>query len=317
MSRFAVLVLGGWLAVSLLADVIASDLPLLVHVNGTTSFFPCVVRPSALRGFTQQRLATEADWMVGTPVPYGPLQTSVTTRDEALGPPPLAPSRRHLLGTDDLGRDVVARLIHGARYTLLMALSVVLLSTVLGLFLGAVAGWKGGWWDFFVGRALEWATAFPTVFFLIIVVAALRESSPPAVVLVLGATRWTQTARLVRIEVARLSSMPFVVAARSLGASEGHVLFRHLIPNAMPAALVSATFGLGTAVLIESSLSFLGLGVIPPHPSWGDLLQAAQRTLVYPGAWWLAVVPGVAIASLVLATQSLGETLTRRFDLKP
>lgn len=314
MTRVGAVVIACWVTLSLGADLIASDLPIAVRVDGETFVLPAWSRPARLFDQTQVTLAPRSEWMVGTLVPFGPLQTLATTGTTRTGAPPFSPDERHWLGTDDLGRDVLARLVHGARLTLLIALGVVLLSTLLGVALGALAGWKGGVFDLLLSRVLEIASTFPTVFFLIVVVAALRGPSVLAVVVVLALTRWPESARLVRAEVLRLKNLDYVLAARALGASEARILTRHLIPNALGPVFVSSTFAVGSAVLLESALSFLGLGAAPPAASWGELLQQAHRNLITPGAWWLAVWPGLAIASLVLATQAVGKGLERRFD---
>ncbi len=307
--KLALAVLAGWLVLALLAEPIASELPIAVRLDGTTHLLPFWTRPAALHGQTQQSLANRAEWMIGTLVPYGPLQTLATTGVDRSDAPPYAPDGRHWLGTDEIGRDVFARLVHGSRMTLLIALGVVLLSSLLGTFLGALAGWQGGLVDAVISRALELASTFPTVFFLIVLVAALRGPSLLAVIFVLGTTRWPETARLMRAEVLRLRDRDFVVAARAMGASRWWIMRRHLVPNAIGPVLVSSTFAVGSAVLMESALSFLGLGVVPPAASWGELLQQAHRSLVTPGAWWLAVFPGLAIASVVLASQVVGAAL--------
>ncbi|MCU0701158.1 MAG: ABC transporter permease [Myxococcaceae bacterium] len=314
MTRVAAAVLVAWLVLALFADLIASELPLAVRVDGQTWLLPALGRPNALRGETHATLAPRAEWLVRAPVPFGPLQTVVTLEPDRAGAPPWGPDARHLLGTDEIGRDVLSRLIHGARVTLLVAFGVVLLSTALGVVLGALAGLKGGVIDLLISRLIEVASTFPTIFFLMVIVAALRAPSLWAVVLVLAATRWIEAARLMRAEVQRLAGLDFVQAARALGASELHVLLVHLVPNALRPVGVSATFAVGTAVLLESGLSFLGLSVPPPGPTWGELLVQAHRTLVHPGAWWLALFPGLAIASVVLATQAVGHALQRRFD---
>jgi peptide/nickel transport system permease protein len=314
MTRVGAAVLVGWLVLALTADLLASELPLAVRVDGQTSIAPALMRPKALQHETHASLAPRAEWMVSALIPFGPLQTVATTGTQREGAPPWSPDERHWLGTDEIGRDVLSRLIHGARVTFLVALGVVTLSTLLGVVLGALAGLKGGVVDLVISRLIEIASTFPTVFFLIVIVAALRAPSLVAVVLVLGATRWIEAARLMRAEVQRLDSLDFVMAARALGASELRILVVHLVPNALRPVIVSATFAVGGAVLLESALSFLGLSAEPPAPTWGDLLLQAHRTLVHPGAWWLALFPGLAIASVVLATQAVGAGLQRRFD---
>jgi len=316
-ARVGAVVLLSWAVVALFADLLASDLPLAVRVDGVTWLLPAWTRPGALVGQTQQRLANRAEWLVGTPIPFGPLQTFVTSDSSRADEPLSSPDGRHWLGTDEIGRDVLARIVHGARVTLFVAVGVVLLSTLLGIVLGALAGFLGGLADLLVSRALELATTFPTVFFLITIVAALRTPSLSAVVLVLALTRWPEPARLMRAEVLRLKTLDFIEAARALGASRGRIVARHLVPNALGPVIVSSTFAVGSAVLLESALSFLGLGAAPPTASWGELLQQAHRSLVTPGAWWLAVFPGLAIASLVLATHAVGQGLRRTFDARP
>lgn len=317
MLKAGAIVLSVWCVLALGADLLASDLPIAVRVDGQTFVLPCWTRPAKLLGESQATLRPRAEWMIGTLIPVGPTQTLATTGAVRTDAPPWSPDERHWLGTDDIGRDVLARLLHGARLTLLIALGVVLLSTLLGVALGALAGWKGGVADLVLSRALEVASTFPTVFFLIVVVAALRTPSVMAVIVVLALTRWPEAARLMRAEVLRLKSQDFVAAARALGAGELRILVRHVVPNALPPIVVSSTFAVGSAVLLESALSFLGLGAAPPAASWGELLQQAHRSLVTPGAWWLAVFPGLAIASLVLATQAVGKGLARRFDGPP
>ncbi len=229
-------------------------------------------------------------------------------------PPPWGPGPGHWLGTDELGRDVAARLVHGARVTLVVALGTVLVALLVGVLLGGVAGAFGGLADVLVSRLIEIVSTFPTVFFLIALMALLRTASPWPVAVVLGLTRWTDVARLARAEVLRLRQLEYVAAARAMGAGPWFILFRHLLPNAVGPLAVSATSALGSAVLLEAGLAFLGLSVAPPTASWGELLTQAQRTLVTPGAWWLAVFPGLAIAATVLAAHGLSESLRRTFD---
>ncbi len=301
-------------ALALGADLIASDLPLLVRVAGTTWLFPCVTHPVALRTESQVSLASKAEWMLRTPVPWGPNQTVATTGELRTDPPPWGPDESHWLGTDELGRDVLARVVHGARVSLFVAFFTVLVAVLVGVLLGAVAGYFGGVVDAALSRLLEVMTTFPTVFFLIALLSVLRTHSLWPLVLVLGLTRWTDIARLVRAEVLKLKRLEFVLAARAMGASHTRILALHLVPNALGPVLVSATFGIASAVLLETALSFLGIGVAPPTASWGELLTQAHRYLLTPGAWWLAVFPGLAIALTVLAVNGVGESLRRTFD---
>lgn len=314
MKRRSTRIAAAFLAVLLIsalgADLIASDLPIAVRTDGETYLFPCLTKPVAL----QSRDLSTAEWIVRTPIKYGPLQTLAVTREDRPEPPPWAPDDKHLLGTDELGRDVAARLIHGARVSLLVAFFTVLIAVGVGMALGGIAGYLGGVVDLIISRVLEVMQTFPLVFFLLALLSIVRVQSIWPLILALGLTRWTEVARLVRAEVLTLESREFVLAARALGASPGRIIFRHLLPNAMAPVFVVATFGVGSAILLETALSFLGIGVAPPTASWGELLTEAHRTLQHPGAWWLAVFPGLAIASTVLAVNAIGEAVRRSVD---
>ena len=310
----------GLVAISLVAlgaDLLASDLPLAVRVQGVTYWLPCVVRPAALRDTSQQQLRATAQWMVGTPIPFGPLQTLAATGEARDTTPPWAPDGQHPFGTDELGRDVAARLVHGARVSLLVGFVAVLIALGVGLLVGGVSGYAGGATDAVLSRVLEVMQTFPLVFFLVALLAILRTQSLLPLILALGLTRWTEVARLVRAEVLSLKTREFVLAARALGASPARIITRHLLPNALGPVLVVGTFGVGSAILLETALSFLGIGVAPPTASWGELLTEAHRTLHHPGAWWLAVFPGLAIAFTVLCVNGLGEAMRRSFDGRP
>lgn len=316
-GRAALATLGALVVTALAADLLASDLPLAVRVDGQTHWLPCLTRPAALRGESNQTLAARAEWLWRTPVGFGPLQTVAATGEERPEPPPWAPDDAHWLGTDELGRDVAARLVHGARVSLLVACFTVLLAVGVGVLVGGVGGYFGGAVDAGLSRLTEIVQTFPLVFFLMALLAVLRTQSPWPLVLALGLTRWTDVARLVRAEVLRLRTLDFVLAARALGASHARIVFVHLVPNALGPVVILATFGVGSTILLESALSFLGLGVAPPTASWGELLTQAHRTLLHPGAWWLAVFPGAAIAATVLAVNALGEALRRSVDGAP
>lgn len=313
-ARAALVVLALLVGAALGADLLASDLPLAVSVDGDTYYFPNLTRPPALRGRTQSELSKTARWLVPTPVPWGPTQTAAGTGEWRDAPPPWAPDATHWLGTDELGRDVLARVIHGARVSLFIAFFTVLIAVGVGMALGGVAGYFGGAVDAVISRVLEVVTTFPLLFFLIALMSVLRTQSLWPLVLALGLTRWTDVARLVRAEVLRLKSLDFVLAARAMGAGAPRIIARHLLPNALAPVLVTATFGVGGAVLLETALSFLGLGVAPPTASWGELLTQAHRTLLHPGAWWLALFPGLCIAATVLSVNALGEAVRRNVD---
>jgi peptide/nickel transport system permease protein len=192
----------------------------------------------------------------------------------------LAPGSNHLLGTDDLGRDVLLRMLYGARISLLVGFVAVGISTLLGILVGALAGFYGGWVDALVMRFVDIMLCFPT-FFLILAVIAFLNPSIWNIMIVIGITSWMGVARLVRAEFLSLREREFVLAARAVGVSDLRLIFRHMLPNALSPVLVSATLGVAGAILTESALSFLGIGVQPPTPSWGNMLIAGKQTLGY------------------------------------
>ena len=217
----------------------------------------------------------------------------------------------HPLGTDRLGRDVWARLVHGARISLGVGALAILISTALGIGVGTVAGvWRGGMRAALLG-VTDFALALPRVV-LLLLLAALWRPSALLVVLVLGLTGWMSVARLVYAESRSLMARPFVDGALALGASQGRVLTRHIVPNALTPALVAAALGFGNAILLEAGLSFLGLGVQPPTPSWGNLIASGRDTLV--NAPWVAAAPGVALVLVVVAATLLGDAVRDRLD---
>lgn len=236
--------------------------------------------------------------------PYDPAAISV---GEVLEPP----SRRHPLGTDELGRDVLSRLIWGARVSTEVGLVAVGISSLIGVTLGGMAGWWGGWVDAAVMRLVDVMLCFPS-FFLILAVIALTEPSVLNIMAVIGVTSWMGMARLVRAELLSLREREFVLAARVMGASSARVLLRHLLPNAMAPVLVTTALGMAQAILIESALSFLGIGVQPPTPSWGNMLASAKECMGV--AWWLSAFPGLAILLAALGYNLLGEALRDLLD---
>jgi peptide/nickel transport system permease protein len=284
--------------VALFADVLASDLPLIGRADGQLFILPCVTKPTP---------PTNWEWKVRTPIPYGPLQTLATTGEMRDEPPPWAPDEKHWLGTDELGRDVAARIIHGARVSLFVAFFTMIIAAGLGLIIGGISGYFGGAIDAVLSRVLEVMQTFPLVFFLLALSAVLRTQSLLPLIIALGLTRWTDVARLVRAEILSLKTREFVLAARAQGASGTRIIFKHLIPNSLGPVLITTTFGVGSAILLETALSFLGVGVAPPTASWGELLTEAHRNLQHTGAWWLAVFPGLMIMITVLTVNGLAE----------
>ncbi|MDB4470667.1 ABC transporter permease [Deltaproteobacteria bacterium] len=223
----------------------------------------------------------------------------------------LSPSWAHPLGTDDLGRDVLVRMLYGARISLLVGFVAVGISCLIGIFLGALAGYYGGWIDALIMRFVDIMLCFPT-FFLILAVIAFLDPSIWNIMIVIGLTSWMGVARLIRAEFLSLRQRDFVLAAQALGSSDFRLIFRHILPNAMSPVLVSATLGIAGAILTESALSFLGIGVQPPTPSWGNMLITGKQTL--GSAWWLSVFPGLAILITVLGYNLLGEGIRDALD---
>ena len=228
----------------------------------------------------------------------------------SVAPPLSPPSRVHALGTDDLGRDLLAGIVHGARTSLLVVLSVTLLASGIGVTLGAVAGYRGGSTDDMLMRLTEFVQVVPR-FFLAVLIIALFGPGLDRLVLVLGLTSWPAIARVIRAETLSLARREFVESAHALGAPAVRVLTRHVLPNALPAAVVVVSVNAGTVILMETGLGFIGLG--DPHSiSWGYLANNAQRFLRV--AWWLALFPGAAIALAVLGLNLLGDGLNDLLD---
>lgn len=223
----------------------------------------------------------------------------------------LPPSPAHPFGTDDLGRDVLLRMLYGARISLLVGFVAVGISCLIGIFFGALAGYYGSWVDALIMRFVDIMLCFPT-FFLILAVIAFLDPSIWNIMIVIGLTSWMGVARLIRAEFLSLRQRDFVLAAQALGVSDFRLIFRHILPNAMSPVLVSATLGVAGAILTESALSFLGIGVQPPTPSWGNMLIVGKQTL--GSAWWLSVFPGLAILITVLGYNLLGEGIRDALD---
>jgi ABC-type dipeptide/oligopeptide/nickel transport system permease component len=213
------------------------------------------------------------------------------------------------LGTDVLGRDVLSRLLYGARESLLVAATAVLISGAVGLFAGVVAGYVGGRVDALLMRTVDAVLAFPTIL-LAIVLAGIFGPSAQNVIIVISVAGWASYARVIRSEVLSLKSQDFVTMSRVIGASSYWIIRRHLVPNVVPSLLVLATLQVGAAILTEGALSFIGIGVPPPAPSWGGMLAESQSLLAV--AWWLQIFPGVALAAIVMASNLMGDWLGRR-----
>ena len=222
-----------------------------------------------------------------------------------------APSTEHLFGTDDLGRDVLSRVLLGAGISLKVGFFAVGISVLIGVLLGSIAGYYGNIIDMVIMRFVDTMLCIPS-FFLIITLIALFEPSIWIIMIVIGATSWMGVARLIRAEFLSLKQREFVLAARAAGASDLRIIFMHILPNALAPVLVYATLGIASAILIESALSFLGIGVQPPTPSWGNILTAGKDNIEI--AWWLSLFPGLAILITVLGYNLLGEGIRDSLD---
>lgn len=222
-----------------------------------------------------------------------------------------SPSAQHWFGTDQLGRDVLSRMIWGAGISLKVGFVATGIAVVVGTILGAVAGYYGKWVDAAIMRFVDIMLCFPT-FFLILAVIAFLEPSIWNIMIIIGATGWMGITRLVRADFISLKERDFVLAARAIGASDLRIIFSHILPNAMTSILVAATLGVAGAILTESALSFLGIGVQPPTPSWGNILTAGKDNIDI--AWWLSLFPGLAILITVLGYNLLGEGIRDAMD---
>jgi len=238
--------------------------------------------------------------------PYDPI-----AQDDLVGNSFLPPSAAHWLGTDQFGRDVLSRLLYGARISLAIALTAIGISVTVGTLLGAIAGYFGGKVDAVIMRVIDLILSFPRLVLLILIVA-LAEPSLTLIILVLGLTHWPGTARLVRGEVLSLREREFIDAARALGFGPLRIIFRHLIPNVLAPVIVAATLGIGDTIVAEAGLSFLGLGVQPPTPSWGNMVADGRQNLI--GAWWITTFPGLAIVLTVTAFNLIGDGLRDALD---
>jgi len=238
-------------------------------------------------------------------VPYAFESTDLMVREQG-------PTKDHWLGTDDVGADVLCRLIHGSRISLSVGFVAVGISSFIGVFVGAILGYFGGIVDFIGMRFVEIMMAIP-VFFLIITIVAFFPRSLLNIMIIIGITSWTGDARFIRAEFFKLRGQDFVQAARALGLPLRSLLFRHMLPNGIAPVLVNATFGIAGAIFVEAALSFLGFGVAPPTPSWGQMLSLGVGT-TGRFLWWLSLFPGLAIFLTVTAYNLVGEGLRDAID---
>lgn len=298
---------------ALFAPFFANEKPYYYKHEGRYTFpileevflFKNFVSYPELRGIDFRKLDEDRkNSILMPPIPYSPTEYDL---DDMLVPP----DTNHLMGTDEQGRDIASRMIYGAQVSLSVGFVAVFIYVLIGIFIGSIAGYFGGRIDMVISRLIEIVMCFPT-FFLILAVLAFVGPSLLNIMIIIGVTGWTGIARLVRGEFFKLKEQEFVQSAHVLGYSTLRIIFRHILPNALTPVLVSVTFGIASAILIESSLSFLGFGVQPPTPSWGDILSQSREFMDI--AWWLMFYPGVAIFITVTAFNLVGEGLRDALD---
>jgi len=240
-------------------------------------------------------------------LPYGSLNIDLRARFA----PPM--TGNHYLGTDPLGRDLAARLLMAGRISLLVGFSAMLLSIVIGALVGVVAGYRGGWISAVLMRTVDGFLSFPSIFLVLALAATLRPS-PVMITVIIALTKWMEVARIVEAEVRSLREREFVQAGRMLGLSGTHIMFREILPNAMGPIIVAASLTVARAILLEAYISFLGYGIQPPLPSWGNMLNGAQQYLA--SAPWLAIIPGAAITIAVTSFNFIGDGLRDALDVR-
>jgi peptide/nickel transport system permease protein len=326
-SRFALIVIAFLFVIAYFAPLIANNKPLAASYNGLqfSAFrdlypFNKFLKPDPI----SLKLQENPDWLwqkqdaedmpkfyMRPLVPYSPLETRL---DDISLPPGI--SKRHFCGCDDTGRDIFARLLYGTKNSLLVGFIAVGIAGLLGILIGGMGGYFGGLVDsLVVSRLIEVMLAFPT-FFLIITVAAVIDPkylNIYTLMVIIGLTSWTSIARYTRGEFFRLKNIDYVHASKVLGADSFHIIVRHLLPNSLSPILVTLTFGIGGAILAESGLSFLGVGVQPPEPSWGNVLSIIQKSW---DSWWIGLFPGFMIFISVLSYNLLGDALRDALDPK-
>lgn len=293
------------IVIALVAPLLANNRPYVYAAENGRIYLPIFYEYAEFRGHDLRKESFRG-FKIFPPIPYSYSEYNL---DEIL----VGPSRRHIMGTDEQGRDLAARMIHGTRVSLLVGFIAVAIYISIGIIIGAMAGYYGGWVDMLISRLIEMVMCFPT-FFLILTILALWGPSMVSVMVVIGITGWPGVARIVRGEFLKLREMDFVTATRALGSRDWRIILRHMLPNAMAPVLVSATFGVASTILVESSLSFLGLGVQPPTPSWGQILSNSSQYIDF--AWWMTLIPGFAIFLTITAYNLIGEGFQDAIDPK-
>lgn len=263
--------------------------------------------PLALVGLVMITVLTLACVVGPWLLPYDILQIDLRARFA----PPL--SGAHILGTDPLGRDLAARLFVAGRVSLLVGFSAMILSVVVGTVVGVIAGYRGGWLGAVLMRTVDGFLAFPSIF-LVLALSAALQPSPMMIVIIISVTKWMEVARIVEAEVRSLREREFVLAGRMLGLGSAHIMFREILPNAIGPITVAASLTVARAILLEAYISFLGYGIQPPLPSWGNMLNGAQQYL--SSAPWMAIIPGAAITIAVTSFNFIGDGLRDALDVK-
>ncbi len=271
----------------------------------------------AVRRFARHRLALVGIFMITALtlacivgpwlLPYDSLYIDLRARFA----PPL--TGQHYLGTDPLGRDQAVRLLEAGNISLLVGFSAMVLSTIIGTAVGMIAGYRGGWLRATLMRMVDAFLAFPSIF-LVLALAALLKPSPTMITVIIAITSWMEVARIVEAEVSSLREREFVQAGLMLGLSSSHIMFREILPNVMGPIIVAATLTVARAILLEAYVSFLGYGIQPPLPSWGNMLNGAQQYLAT--APWLAIVPGITITIAVTSFNFIGDGLRDALDVR-
>ena len=304
LALFVLFLLG---VTAIFAPFLAGEKPIYLVKEGSTYILPNIINYKDLVSVQFDRWRPgESETAIYPLIPIAPERSNLHNR---LKPP----SRIHLLGTDDTGRDVLSRLIWGTQISMSVGFIAVSISTILGVFMGAAAGFYGGKVDMIILRIIEIMLCFPSLVLILALIAFLGRSIW-IIMFVIGIIGSPGAARLVRGEYLKLRDSDFATAAKATGLTDFRIMFRHILPNAMAPILVNATFGIAGAILIEASLSFLGLGVRPPTASWGEILNQSKMYVDF--AWWLVVFPGAAIFITVTAFNLVGEGLRDAMDPK-
>jgi peptide/nickel transport system permease protein len=312
--------------IAVLSPMLVGTKPIVVKYKGSISFpaigyfreqweTPLLVSRDLRKRYTPERLKEKdpESWAIWPLVFQDPYRR--VRENELAGHPGnaqgVAPNQYNALGTNQEGIDVLAQIVHGTRIALLVGFVATGISAAIGIVLGAIAGYFGGWTDILLSRLLEIVLCIPQLVLILSLLAVVERATIWHMMVVLGLTGWPGIARLTRGEFLKLKNVDYVAAARAMGAGPLRIIFRHILPNALAPVLVPIAFGIAGAILTESGLSFLGFGSPPPNASWGTLLFAGQRN---QGMWWLILFPGLAIFFTVLAYNLIGEALQEATD---